>query len=161
MHITSSTNENKKEEIILIHGFILLLNFSVFVNNDIWLNLYFKSKFVQIKQMHICNKIKQYLHRPGQALRVPGGWGSQISRQSTHEGDKVVSPKHQPPLHPESIHVTHFCYRLSRTEGQSAAGLIRSMKNPNKKIEPATFRLVAQCLNELRYDIPQAIKYKY
>ena len=40
---------------------------------------------------------------------VPGGLGSQISRQSTHEGGKVFSPVHQLPLPPGNIPGTHFC----------------------------------------------------
>jgi len=38
-----------------------------------------------------------------QTHMVPGGLGSQISRQSAHKCGKVVSPTHRPPLPSENI----------------------------------------------------------
>jgi len=54
-------------------------------------------------------KLKQTLYRPGQALRVPRGPSSPISRQSTYEGGNVVSPTHRLYLTPGNIPGTHFC----------------------------------------------------
>jgi hypothetical protein len=55
-----------------------------------------------LERKHTKGTIKQSHYRPWQALRVPGVWGFQILRQSAHEGGKVVSPTHRPPL-PQKI----------------------------------------------------------
>ena len=38
------------------------------------------------------------MYRSGQDLSVSVGWDSQISRQSSHEVDKIVGLTHRPPL---------------------------------------------------------------
>jgi hypothetical protein len=114
-------------------------------------------------------KVKQSHYRSGQALRVPGGWGFQISRQSAHEV-KVVSNDRNPSgrimalgstqsltemstrkysWYSGNIPGTHFCWRLSRSQGHSATERIMTPSG----IEPATFRFVAQCLNQLRHRV--------
>jgi len=76
----------------------------------------------------------------------PGGWSFQDSRQSVNEGGKVVSLKQRPPLPSRS-----------RSQVQRAAEIITTMENPmiSSGIEPATFLLVAQCLNQLRHRVSQ------
>jgi hypothetical protein len=93
-------------------------------------------------------QVKQSHYRPWQALRFPRGWGSQILWQSAHEGGKVVSPTHRPPL-PQVIFLVLISVRgwvepraIVRPEG------LCQRKNPviSSGIERATFRFVAQCL---------------
>jgi hypothetical protein len=55
---------------------------------------------------------KLSLHRHGQALKVPWGSSSQISRQSAHKGGQAVSHIHRPPLPPGNIPGAHFCQNL-------------------------------------------------
>ena len=160
-------------------------------------------------------KVKESHYRLGRPLRVPGVWGSQISRQSAHEGGKVVSPTYRPPLTPRKNSLYSFLLEAESTPGpqcgqknyankknymdtignrtrdlptcsavlQPTAPLtpqeiflvlisVRGWVDPRATvrpeglcqwkipmipsgIEPATFRLVAQCLNQLRHRVPQ------
>ena len=61
------------------------------------------------------------LDRP---LRLQKVEASRTSKHSAREGGKVASPTHRPPLTSGDTLGTHFCYRMSRTDGLSADGKI-------------------------------------
>jgi hypothetical protein len=67
-----------------------------------------------------------------------------ISRQSAQGGGKVVSSTHRSRLPPGDTSGTHFRQSLSRPQGHSAAGRIRSVKNSNGTIGNRTSVLSAQ-----------------
>ena len=73
----------------------------------------------------------------GQALRVPGGSGSQISRQLAHEG-KVVSLMHRTSLSSGHIPGAHLCEMLSLPQSHKAARRFISMKNSSDNIRHQT-----------------------
>jgi hypothetical protein len=68
-------------------------------------------------------------------LRLPD------SRQLAHEGGKVSSLRSGFLYLPGDIPCTYFCFRLGRTQGRSATGRIKSMKNPNENIGNRTPKL--------------------
>jgi hypothetical protein len=78
-----------------------------------------------------------------------------LDNQLRDDGE-AVSLMHQPPFTPRKIPGTHFCSRLSRPQGHSAAGKIGSIKKSmiSSGIEHTTFLFVAQCLNQLCYCAP-------
>lgn len=69
-----------------------------------------------------------------------------ISRQSAHGGGWAVSLTHRPPLPPGDIAGAHLCLRLRES-------INWRISMTSFVIKPATFRLEAQCLNELRHSI--------
>jgi len=92
----------------------------------------------EVQSVHI---LKQSHYRPGQAHRVPGGWGSQISRQSAHEGGKLSALRTVRLYHQEVFLVI------------KAVWLCELCQWKIPKI-PSGIEPVAWCLNQLRYGVP-------
>jgi hypothetical protein len=66
-----------------------------------------------------------------------------IFRHSAQEGGQVIRTKHRPPFPPRDIPGTHLCQRMSRPQGHSTGGRIKSMKNINDSTENRTLDLPA------------------
>jgi hypothetical protein len=60
------------------------------------------------------------------------------------DGGEVVSHKQRPPFTPRKIPGTHFCYGLSRPQGHSMAGRIRTIEKSNDLIGIRTRDLTAR-----------------
>ena len=73
-------------------------------------------------------------------------------KTTAQDGGKVVSLTHRPPLPPGNALGTHFCWRLSRSQGHCPIGRIMSMTPFG--IEPATSRFVAQHFNHCVTTVP-------
>jgi len=102
-------------------------------------------------------KVKQSHDRPGQARRVPGDWGSQISRQLAHECGKVVSPMHQMPLPPRKSFLVLISVRgwvNPRAIVQLEGLCQRKIPMTPSGIKPVIFWLVAQRLSLLCHPLP-------
>jgi hypothetical protein len=56
---------------------------------------------------------------------------------------------------PGNIPGTHFCYRLSRSQGHGVTETIMSMKNSNDTIGNRTRDVQVCSLNQLRHRVPQ------
>ena len=128
-----------------------------FWSRDQWnLSTYFKNKRLTsfFSFVKLIKKVKQSHYRPGLALRVPVGWGPQISRQSTPESGKVVIPTYRPPLPRRKYPWYSFLLEAASTSGPQCGRkdyVNKKLQWRRRECNRRPFRLAAQCLNQLRH----------
>jgi hypothetical protein len=86
LHMVSSTNKNKTSTELDLRTSLKKAGERNMSHRCHSLFILGFPKLTATTSVHCGIKVKQPLYRPGEALMVPGGCGSQISRQLAHEG---------------------------------------------------------------------------
>jgi hypothetical protein len=108
------------------------------------------------RTMKVGNKVI-YDFKLKQSLRFPGGWGSKISWQR-HRVVVSLSALRTGRIYSQEIHLVLISVRgWVDPQGRSAARRIKLIKKKchPRESNPRPFRLVTQCLNQLRHRITQ------
>jgi len=90
-------------------------------------------------------------------FRRPVRWGFQISRQSAHDGGKVVSPTHRPSLYPTKYSWDSFLLEAVSTPrpwcGQKDC-VNENFQWHHLESNQRPSRIAAQCRNQLHHCVP-------
>jgi hypothetical protein len=125
-----------------------------------------KHRFQQLVLLHRRDGLGVFARLyKGKAIPVQGRRGHERSRrlrfpevpENRHTKVVTLSVLRTGHLFPSrNIASTHFCYRLSRPRVIQLPKVLCQwkIKITPSGIEPATFRLVAQCLDQMRHRVP-------
>ena len=106
--------------------------------------------------LRLCLTVQQFVHRPGQDLRAPGGSGLTEFLENRYMKVSALSTARLYP--PRDTFSIHFCKWLIWPQVYNSAGRIMSLTPSG--IEPVTSGLLVQCFNQLRHAVtPERLRY--